>query len=131
MQRRLLDWIASFGSEEAGQGATEYMLMISVVVIALTSGAYTFVPVFKAGVGELGSDVARILRTGKINGIGGTNGAGFRGTTGRPSLMHAAPNEGVPYNLIPQLQRDALGLKVPMDPSKGYNSPANRAGNIG
>lgn len=49
---------------EEGQTATEYMLIISVVVIAVVAAAYEFVPLFKAGVMDLGQDVQKILSNG-------------------------------------------------------------------
>jgi Flp pilus assembly pilin Flp len=56
--------------EEGGQSTFEYMLLISVIVIALVAAAYVFVPLFKAGVKDLGNDVRKILSTGKISGDG-------------------------------------------------------------
>ena len=53
-----------FVRDEAGQTATEYMLIISVVVIAVTASAYQFVPAFSAGVNSLGAQVQKILATG-------------------------------------------------------------------
>lgn len=52
--------------EEGGQSTVEYMLLISVIVIALVAAAYVFVPVFKDGVRDLAADVKQILSTGKI-----------------------------------------------------------------
>lgn len=52
--------------EEGGQSTVEYMLLISVIVIALVAAAYVFVPVFKEGVENLAEDVKMILSTGKI-----------------------------------------------------------------
>lgn len=49
---------------EDGQTATEYMLIISVVVIAVVGAAYAFVPAFQQGVAQLGADVADILDNG-------------------------------------------------------------------
>ena len=54
-----------------GQTATEYMLIISVVVIAVVAAAYEFVPLFKEGVQDLGSDVKQMLSTGRGNRGGG------------------------------------------------------------
>lgn len=51
-----------------GQTGTEYMLIISVVVIAVVAAAYTFVPEFQAGVMTLGTKVMTILDGGCING---------------------------------------------------------------
>ena len=58
-----------FVSEE-GQTATEYMLIISVIVIAVVAGAYVFIEPFKKGVENLGKDVGKILDTGKIGSVG-------------------------------------------------------------
>lgn len=68
-------------SRSAGQTATEYMLIISVVVIAVVAAAYKFVPLFQEGVEKLGSDVKDILSTGQI-GRGGGAGMGS-GSTAR------------------------------------------------
>ncbi len=58
--------------EEDGQSTVEYMLLISVIVIALVAAAYVFVPVFEAGVKDLANDVRKILSTGKIGRTGTT-----------------------------------------------------------
>lgn len=47
-----------------GQSTTEYMLLISVVVLAILAAAYTFLEPFQDGVGELGNDVSYSLATG-------------------------------------------------------------------
>ena len=62
--------IKNFIRGEEGQTATEYMLIISVVVIAVVAAAYQFVPIFQAGVTDLANDVKRILGDGKIGGVG-------------------------------------------------------------
>ena len=62
--------IKSFIRGEEGQTATEYMLIISVVVIAVVAAAYKFVPIFSEGVEALGQDVKSILDSGKIGGTG-------------------------------------------------------------
>lgn len=64
----------NFFSDESGQTATEYMLIISVVVIAVVAAAYKFVPLFQAGVEDLGNDVKEMLSTG--GGRGGGSGMG-------------------------------------------------------
>ena len=51
-----------------GQTATEYMLIISVVVIAVVAAAFAFVPAFSEGVVALGENVKNILDIGCING---------------------------------------------------------------
>jgi Flp pilus assembly pilin Flp len=52
--------------DESGQSTTEYMLLISVIVIAIVAAAYTFVPTFKQGVSALATDVKQMLSTGRI-----------------------------------------------------------------
>jgi len=56
--------------DESGQTATEYMLIISVIVIAVVAAAYVFVPTFQEGVQALANDVSTILDGGCINGCG-------------------------------------------------------------
>ena len=60
----------SFFADESGQTATEYMLIISVIVIAVVAAAYVFVPTFQNGVQSLATDVSTILDGGCINGCG-------------------------------------------------------------
>ena len=62
--------IKNFIRGEEGQTATEYMLIISVIVIAVVAAAYTFVPTFQEGVQALADDVKSILDTGKIGDVG-------------------------------------------------------------
>jgi Flp pilus assembly pilin Flp len=57
----------NFLHNETGQTATEYMLIISVVVIAVVAAAYVFVPTFGSGVQDLSKDVSTILKGGCIN----------------------------------------------------------------
>lgn len=61
---------------QSGQTSTEYMLVVSVVVVAVVAGAYTFVPAFNNGVRSLADDVERILGGDGIGGQGGRNAAG-------------------------------------------------------
>ncbi len=88
----------------SGQTATEYMLIISVIVIAVVGAAYIFLPMFQSGVRELSSDVSTILDTGKIGDLGvDRDGGGMGpGTVNTASLslrcddprlpaMHAPP----------------------------------------
>jgi Flp pilus assembly pilin Flp len=56
--------------DEEGQSTVEYMLLISVIVIAMVAAAYVFVPTFQDGVDLLAKDVKKILSTGKIAGHG-------------------------------------------------------------
>lgn len=65
-------------SKEAGQAATESMLVIAVVTIAVVASGYSFVPMFGNGVDALARDVAVILEVGEIGGGGGADYAGER-----------------------------------------------------
>jgi Flp pilus assembly pilin Flp len=57
---------------EEGQSTVEYMLLISVIVIAIVAAAYVFIEPFKQGVQDLANDVKRILSDGKIGRVGTT-----------------------------------------------------------
>lgn len=56
-----------FLQDEQGQTATEYMLIVSVIVIAIVAAAYSFLPSFQMGVEAMAKDIQSILDTGKIN----------------------------------------------------------------
>jgi Flp pilus assembly pilin Flp len=56
--------------DEEGQSTVEYMLLISVIVIAMVAAAYVFVPTFQEGVRNLAQDVKRILSDGMIGRAG-------------------------------------------------------------
>ena len=56
----------------SGQSTVEYMLLISVVVIAIVAAAYVFVPKFGEGVGLVGDDVSETLEHGHIRLEGGS-----------------------------------------------------------
>ena len=58
--------------DEEGQSTVEYMLLISVIVIAIVASAYVFIEPFKQGVLDLGKDVKKILSDGKIGRVGTT-----------------------------------------------------------
>ena len=62
----MINAISRFVREEEGQSTVEYMLLISVIVIAIVAAAYVFVDPFKKGVEDLAKDVSKILATGKI-----------------------------------------------------------------
>jgi Flp pilus assembly pilin Flp len=69
------DWIKAvhqFLREEEGQSTVEYMLLISVIVIAIVAAAYVFIEPFKQGVQDLANDVKKILSDGKIGRVGTT-----------------------------------------------------------
>lgn len=59
-------------SDEEGQSTVEYMLLISVIVIAIVAAAYIFIEPFKQGVEDLAKDVKKILSDGKIGRVGTT-----------------------------------------------------------
>jgi pilus assembly protein Flp/PilA len=50
--------------EEDGQGATEYMLIIGVIVIAVIAAAYVFIEPFQDGVEALGDRIKAALSGG-------------------------------------------------------------------
>ena len=58
--------------EESGQSTVEYMLLISVIVIAIVAAAYVFIDPFKQGVQDLAEDIKKILSDGKIGRVGTT-----------------------------------------------------------
>lgn len=58
----LTKWLRS----ESGVAGPEYMLLISVVTVAIVAAGVMFVPTFQSGVSDLGTDVERILKTHKI-----------------------------------------------------------------
>ena len=64
----------------SGQTTTEYMILISVIVIAVVAAAYVFIPSFKEGVRALGDDVSIGLESGDLRpdqaGGGGGGGGG-------------------------------------------------------
>ena len=49
-----------------GQAATEYMLVVSVVVLATVGAGYAFVPKFRAGVRDLARDAKHMLASGDV-----------------------------------------------------------------
>ena len=60
-----------FRKSRSGQSTVEYMLLISVVVIAIVAAAYVFLDPFQSGVQELGDEVGNALNTGNIRNAGG------------------------------------------------------------
>lgn len=70
---------ASLRRRVLGQSGSEYMMVISVVTIAVVGAAYAFVPQFRDGTVNLGNDVKDLLGTGSSSdrGVGSSaNGAG-------------------------------------------------------
>ena len=72
---------------ERGQGATEYMLVISVIVVAVVGSAYTYVPMFRVAVFNMSEQVQMMLDNGTVGGIGhsrsGSVGGDLGGEDGR------------------------------------------------
>ncbi len=64
--------LADLLKDEEGQSTVEYMLLISVIVIAIVAAAYVFIDPFKQGVQDLANDVKKILSDGKIGRVGTT-----------------------------------------------------------
>jgi Flp pilus assembly pilin Flp len=58
--------------DEEGQSTVEYMLLISVIVIAIVAAAYVFIEPFREGVLDLAKDIKKILSDGKIGRVGTT-----------------------------------------------------------
>ncbi len=56
--------------DEEGQSTVEYMLLISVIVIAIVAAAYVFIDPFRQGVLDLAKDIKKILSDGKIGRVG-------------------------------------------------------------
>ena len=67
-----MNLIRSLLRDEEGQSTVEYMLLISVIVIAIVAAAYVFIEPFKQGVLDLGKDIKKILSDGKIGRVGTT-----------------------------------------------------------
>ncbi len=66
----MLDLAKRLIRDEEGQTATEYMLIISVIVVAVVAAAYIFIQPFQTGVNNLANDVRSILAGGVVNGSG-------------------------------------------------------------
>ncbi len=93
---------------ESGQTATEYMLLVSVIVVAVVAASYTFVPTFRQGVASLAEDVSTILDTGKIGGAGvdrsgGGMDTGTTNSAGVTSMSCEDPRWGAMYDPPPCL----------------------------
>lgn len=67
----------------SGQTGSEYMLVISAVVIAVVGSSFVFVPKFRDGTKVLGSNVRHVLSTGSFAGLGLAN-----------ATVHDAPTGG-------------------------------------
>lgn len=123
--------------EEHGQTATEYMLLIGVVVIAVVAGAYTFVPTFNNGVRELAYDVAEGLRTHKLGGVGmdSMSGSGNDdgGSLSGPGIVASDSMSGSSLDNNPPLAKDvscSAGSGCVDTISEGDGSDASDLGDI-
>ena len=64
--------IRKFLKSRRGQSATEYMLVLAVIVLGLVAAASRFIDPFKAAVGGLATNVATWLTTNQtMTGAGG------------------------------------------------------------
>ena len=70
--RTLLSGLLKIRQSETGQNSSELMLVIGVVSLAVVTAAYTFVPLFADGVGDLAEDVSRELSERRIAGVSNT-----------------------------------------------------------
>ena len=66
----------------SGQTGSEYMLVISAVVIAVVGSSFVFVPQFRDGTKVLGSNVRHVLSTGSFAGLGLANATVHDAPTG-------------------------------------------------
>ena len=66
------DEILNLLKDDEGQSTVEYMLLISVIVIAIVAAAYVFIDPFRQGVLDLAKDIKKILSDGKIGRVGTT-----------------------------------------------------------
>lgn len=94
---------ASLRRRLRGQSGSEYMMVISVVTIAVVGAAYTFVPQFRDGTTHLGNEVRDILGSGNARGSGATatNGGDSNGGDGNAadgSDASSDPGLGDPAN---------------------------------
>jgi hypothetical protein len=85
------------GSGARGQTGTEYMLVVSVIVIAVVAAAYVFVPRFGEGVTKLGADVKDILSNGDVGGVGRGGGNAVNGAQPGMNEESGAANGGGPW----------------------------------
>jgi hypothetical protein len=66
----------------SGQTGSEYMLVISAVVVAVVGSSFVFVPQFRDGTKVLGSNVRHVLSTGSFAGLGLANATVHDAPTG-------------------------------------------------
>lgn len=100
---------------QLGQSGTEYMMVISVVTIAVVGAAFAFVPQFREGTTALGADVRDIL------GSGNANRAAAGDSTGGDSAGGNADGADA----------DGSGLGEPTDPAGGSATSSANGGTGG
>lgn len=94
------------------QTATEYMMVLSVIVIAVVGAAYAFVPTFQIGVNELGYDVSSILNNqGSRRGGFGTAGGTVSGNSNSTTAANNADNGTVGAYDPMSGMGDAMGVQ--------------------
>ncbi len=59
-----------------GASTTEYVLLLSVLIIAIVAAAFVFVPVFSEGVAAVAEDVAALLKGEGNDAVAAREGAG-------------------------------------------------------
>lgn len=72
MKRKKTSWIRRLRSRtwaERGQTATEYLMVISVVVIGIVAASYLYVAPFQNGVNDLATDVEARLGKDRHKGL--------------------------------------------------------------
>ena len=67
---------------QRGQGATELMLVTSVIVVAVVASAYAYVPVFKVAVFNLSEQVQMMLANGTVGDVGHSRNGSVGGDLG-------------------------------------------------
>ena len=79
---------------QLGQTGTEYMTVISVVVVAVVGGSYAFVSRFQDGVDKLAYDIKETLSTGSFRGQGRVNATVHNTATNSNTLVEGGEQTG-------------------------------------
>ena len=96
---------------QRGQTGTEYMLVISVIVVSVVGGSYAFVPPFQEGVNRLGYDIKETLGTGSFRGQGRMNATVHDTATNPNTLVEGGEGRGTANFGIP-----FLGINIDLQP---------------
>ena len=110
--------LAALRNRTRGQSGSEYMLVISVVTLAIVGAAYAFVPSFREGTEVLGADVRDILGTGqgtRLNAAGTAPG-------GEP--VSADTDDGGGLGDVPGQEGPATGGGPATGPGQNGGAPA-------